>query len=99
MIKFLNEMVPDRQEPPKYFNMKDVLIGDEEKIWIDRKELLNFQSEFCDVWDSKGSMKAMIEAEMAGGPGMVLLRWEDNSKDWIPNQCLKYFDKVGSVKV
>lgn len=99
MMKFLNEIISNRQEPPKHFDTKDVLIGDEEKIWIDRKELLNFQGDFCDVWDAKGHMKAMIEAEMVGGPGMVLLRWEDNSKDWIPNQCMKYFEKVGKVKI
>jgi len=96
MIKFLNEVMPLHQEPPKFFNIKDVIIGDDERLWIDKKELLNFNKEFCELWNSKGHMTATIEAEMPikSGPS-VLIRWEDNSKDWIPNSCLKYFEKVG----
>lgn len=96
MIKFLNEMISKEINPPIYFEIGDFIIGDEEKIFIDKKKLIEFHDDFCDIWDSKGHMQAKIESVMSWSDKHVLIRWEDNSKDWIPINFLhKYFLKIG----
>ena len=97
MIKLLLELhleLFNKSLKQKQFNLNDIIQVDEELLFVRKKELLLFNSEFCEMINSKGDMQAKTLGQQGGHGAFVFLLWEDGSKDWIQNTMLCFFKKI-----
>ena len=102
MIKFLNEIIDECSYEPKYdvtqfinfekyYPIGQKVIIDCETFWLSEKKLkhkiLFDLDELRDRVEIKGSIESIIKQRFNNNFS-ILIKWEDNSKNWVPHSIL-----------